>query len=188
MRPPPRQAISAIILAGGQGRRMGRDKARLRWRGHRLLARWRELLQAECGEVLVVRARPRSAAGRHAAWDRQPGQGPVHGLEAGLRRARRAWCLVVPVDGLPPDPAVFACLARAGGGYLQRGADPCYLHALIPRRRRRALDGFLAAGGRSAANACATLGLRPVPIRATALPVCSLNTPQEWRHLQRRRA
>lgn len=183
-----------MILAGGQGRRMGPgvtcDKARLHWRGQSLLQRWTSALRQQAAEVLVARTRPRPRLpGISTIWDQRPQQGPVFGLQAGLRRARRAWCLFVPVDSLPPRVDLLRHLATRSrhGGYLQSGPDGLFLHCLIARRQRRTLDAFINAGGRSAANAGATLRLQAVPIAPSLLPVASINTRIHWRQLQRRR-
>ena len=188
MRPPPRRAISAIILAGGQGHRLGgRDKARLRWRGRALVDRLIEQLRSQAAEIVVVRARPRGAwrppTNTRGCHDRIPGLGPVSGLEAGLRRARRRWCLTVPVDGLNPPRDLAAQLARGSrhGGHARQGEDEMYLHALVNRQRRKALTRFIAQGGRSASNACQALGIESVPLRARRT-IWSINTPEQWRH------
>lgn len=46
--------ISAIVLAGGNGQRLGLDKARLVWKGESLLARLVQLLKEHCDEVLIA--------------------------------------------------------------------------------------------------------------------------------------
>ncbi len=193
MRPPPRQALSAVILAGGQGARMGgRDKARLRRGDASLLEQLVEQLRPLAAEIIVVRRRPRSALrlprSCRLAWDRRSGIGPVAGLEAGLRRARRAWCLCLPVDGLNPPPDLVRRLAqgRGRGAYALHGGDAYYLHSLIPRGQRGALARFLAGGGRSATNACRHLGLSPRPIGPARQTVWSINTREEWRATCRR--
>lgn len=193
MRRPSRSSTSAIILAGGRGQRLGgRDKARLPWRGRTLLQRLSVHLRTVAREVIVVRARPRDAlrlpTGSLRAWDQQGSLGPLSGLAAGLNRASGRWCLCVPVDcaTLPND--LLAQLARGShhGGYACHHADHYYLHCLLPRQSRTALGRFRRSGGRSASNACRTLGLEPVTVRSTHT-TWSLNTPAELRRRQRRR-
>ncbi len=193
MRPPPRQALSAVILAGGQGARMGgRDTARLRRGPNSLLEQLVRQLRPLTAEIIVARRRPRSAlrlpTACRLAWDRRAGAGPVAGLEAGLRRARRAWCLCLPVDGLNPPADLPRQLSRGHGrgAYALHGGDAYYLHSLIPRDKRRALSGFLAGGGRSATNACRQLKLTPRPIGRARATVWSINTREEWRATCRR--
>lgn len=192
MRPPPRKALCAVILAGGQGQRMGgRDKARLRWRSDFLAQHLIRALRPEVAQIILVRRHCRGAwrtpGGVRLAWDRPPSQGPVSGLEAGLRRAGRAWCLCIPVDSLPPPPYLAARLARGSrhGAYVQHRQDHYYLHNLIARRSRPQLDAFMAQGGRSAANACRSLGLAAVKLPPARRAVWSINTPAQWRQFQR---
>ena len=192
MRPPPRQAVTAVILAGGQGRRLGgRDKSRLRYRGETLLNILLPQLRRVASEVIVVRRRPRDAAplptNCRRAWDRAAHAGPVAGLEAGLRRARRRWCLCLPVDGPVPPASLLSQLARNGGAgaFARHAGNDYYLHCLVPRSRHRQLARFLDQDGRSAANACRSLGLRAQPVRADRHTIWSINTRSEWRRLQR---
>lgn len=193
MRPPPAAAISAIILAGGRGLRLGgRDKARLRYRRHALLPALIAGLQGQVGEIIVVRSHSRARLFRQPGvrWtaDHQPHDGPVGGLLAGLQRARRAWCLCLPVDSVLPPPELIGRLARNSqrGGYARHGGHSYYLHQLLPRSSRRPLRQFHAAGGRAASNACRKLGLAAVDCPAQH-KVWSLNTREELRQARWRR-
>ncbi len=194
MRPPPRSATTAIVLAGGRGQRLGgRDKARLRYRGHTLIARLVRQLHQAARHIVVVRARPRDSlrlpAGCMRAWDQQGSQGPLSGMAAGMARAPGQWCLCVPVDCVALPDNLLAQLARGShhGGYAQHRDDHYYLHNLVPRHQRQALARFRHSGGRSAANACRSLQLTPVNM-AGADSIWSINTPEERRRLLRRRA
>lgn len=189
MRPPPRSATTAVILAGGRGQRLGgRDKARLCLQRRTVLERLAGQLRQVAGEIIVVRARPRDnlrlPAGCIRAWDQNGSQGPLSGLAAGLARASGHWCLCVPVDCASLPDNLPAQLARGShqGGYAQHRDDHYYLHALLPRQSRHRLATFRRTGGRSAANACRTLQLAPVSI-VGAHTAWSINTPEERRRL-----
>lgn len=193
MRPPSRSATTAIILAGGRGRRLGgRDKARLRQRNATLLQHLSRQLHRVAREVIIVRARPRDGlrlpSGCKRAWDKHGSHGPLSGVSAGLGRASGQWCLCVPVDSYALPKNLLATLARGShhGGYALHHDDHYYLHALLPRRQRGMLEGFRRSGGRSAGNACRTLQLVPVSISADQT-TWSINTPDELRRLHRRR-
>ena len=78
--------IEAVILAGGQSRRMGGDKAQLRLGRRTLLGHTRALAAALGLPCRVV------------AKDRQPGLGPLGGIETALRRARARRVLFLGCD------------------------------------------------------------------------------------------
>ena len=81
--------MTVVILAGGQSRRMGRDKLCLTLEGEtllqRALRRWGEVFPG----VLVSVAGPEKfpELGQRRVFDRFPGAGPLAGLHAGLLAA-----------------------------------------------------------------------------------------------------
>ena len=81
--------MTVVILAGGQSRRMGRDKLRLRLEGEELLQRALRRWSAVFPRVLVSVADPDACPwlGERRVPDEQPGLGPMAGLRAGLLRA-----------------------------------------------------------------------------------------------------
>jgi molybdopterin-guanine dinucleotide biosynthesis protein A len=74
--------VTAAVLAGGQSRRMGRDKAFLPFGGRPLIERTLETLDRRFDEVLVVaNDLPRYAyLGRRVAADLKPGTGSLGGI------------------------------------------------------------------------------------------------------------
>ena len=84
-----RQDVAGVVLIGGAGRRMGRDKALLEVRGGRVLHRLCELLADRTGRVLCVGG---PEAGRDLPLfvqhegDLAPGQGPLGGILTALVR------------------------------------------------------------------------------------------------------
>jgi molybdopterin-guanine dinucleotide biosynthesis protein A len=95
--------ISAFILAGGKGTRMGTDKAALRWGAGTLLDHMSELLAAAADSVRVV--------GRDPLLDRNPGRGPVEGIATALAATRTRDNLIVAVDLPLLDPTFLRYLA-----------------------------------------------------------------------------
>lgn len=88
-------------MAGGDGGRLGQDKARLSLGGKPVLARLARLLSQFCPEVLVAIGRRRGLVSPMQARqveDLLPGRGPLSGLHAGLFHATRPLCLVVACD------------------------------------------------------------------------------------------
>lgn len=112
------ESCSAIILAGGESRRMGRPKAWLDFHGRPLLAHMVELLSPRFDEILVVAAPgqelPESSA--RIVRDEEPGKGPVGGLVAGLRQCGNPLAFVTAVD-IPhlQTEIVDVLLTRIGG-------------------------------------------------------------------------
>ncbi|WP_323760463.1 molybdenum cofactor guanylyltransferase [Maricaulis sp.] len=115
--------ITGIVLAGGQSRRMGRDKAMLEIDGETLLDRACTLLaSAGCGSIRIS-GRPGHPAGLP---DSRPGEGPGQAIYDALELARstdQLGILVIPVDmpGLDVGtltplllPSTARCLAWTG--------------------------------------------------------------------------
>jgi molybdenum cofactor guanylyltransferase len=93
--------ISAVLLAGGESRRMGQDKATLIFRGKPL---WQIQLDLLCKlepEEMFVSARTDPAwrpAGVQFVSDESPSRGPLSGLSATLPRIRTDHLLALAVD------------------------------------------------------------------------------------------
>lgn len=82
-------AVTVAILAGGASRRMGRDKAGIEIDGLPLLERTARLARAVSSSVLIVgRTRPADWPLPNVSFveDEWPGEGPLGGLAAALRR------------------------------------------------------------------------------------------------------
>ena len=77
-----------MILAGGESRRMGRDKLPLKIGDDTLLDRVHDALASRCMEVLVVGAKGHVPPGARRILDLREGEGPLAGIEAGLLAAR----------------------------------------------------------------------------------------------------
>ena len=78
--------VPAYILAGGQSRRFGSDKARAELRGEPLITRLSRQLEEFASEIIIVADRPDKYQnlGLTTIADRLPGQGPLGGLETAL--------------------------------------------------------------------------------------------------------
>lgn len=124
--------VTGVVLAGGDGRRMGGPKAFLPGPdGRPLVAVALDALRAAGAREVLVAARDAApfAALEPAVeviLDRGPGLGPVAGLEAALRRTTTDWTLVVACDMPRLEPALLRRLA------LEALADPGRL-AVVPR-------------------------------------------------------
>jgi molybdopterin-guanine dinucleotide biosynthesis protein A len=110
----PRVEAAGFVLAGGQSRRMGRDKALVEFAGKPLVARAVELLRA-CGLTVEI-AGARSALGRFApvVHDERPDRGPLEGICRALRQIKVEWGVFLPVDlPLAPRALIEFLLKRA---------------------------------------------------------------------------
>ncbi|MES1948549.1 molybdopterin-guanine dinucleotide biosynthesis protein A [Salinisphaera sp. C84B14] len=151
-----RSQITAGVLAGGAGRRLGGiDKGWYVLEGRALVEHTLARLQPQTGSLLISANRSLAryrGLGCEVVRDRQPGHGgPLQGLASLLHAASTPYLLVVPVDtpALPDDlgqrlaaamtPGIDLVCARAAGR-----RQP--LHALMHRRVLAALEEALAAG------------------------------------------
>ena len=116
--------LVAAILAGGQSRRMGRDKASIIWQGETLLARTARVAQEAGFAVMVIgRERPDGwpLPDTRFVPDAYPGQGPLGGLATALEAANQD-VLLLACD--MPLLSVEA-IAWLNGQTLGSMASPC---------------------------------------------------------------
>jgi len=121
----------AIVLAGGESRRFGSDKALARFRGEPLIAHvLRGLVDARFAEICVVAKDPAKYAGVAVeityakkqsialVHDLRPLQTPLAGLEAGLRASRHELVFACAADmPFAPDAALIDALFAAIAGH-----------------------------------------------------------------------
>lgn len=94
-------SISAVLLAGGESRRMGRDKATFEWRGRPLWEWQLEKLRDSHPEKIFISARSDIAwrpAGVECVVDVPPSRGPLSGLAATLTATETEHLLALAVD------------------------------------------------------------------------------------------
>ena len=98
--PSMKTSVVGAVLAGGESRRLGRDKALLPWSGKALLLRPFEVLRQAMSEVVVVTVRGRSYGelGVPVIHDRFEGLGPLAGIHAALEWADPRPVFVVACD------------------------------------------------------------------------------------------
>lgn len=104
--------ITAVILAGGKGRRMaGRDKGLVEFEGRPLITHVIDAIAPQASELLINANRNREAYERFGypvVADGLTGyQGPLAGILTAMKRATTPFLLVVPCDAphLPGDLA-----------------------------------------------------------------------------------
>lgn len=146
--------LGIVVLAGGQGRRMGADKALLVVDGQRLVDIVVSALSAGGGRVIVA-CGDRPLGLPNEVVDAPGCPGPLGGVVAGLEAAQTDLVAFVPVD----TPAVVLDLAphlaarcvaagRAAAVPVVRGRVQA-LHAVVARDALPAIRARVAAGERS---------------------------------------
>lgn len=196
--------VTGLVLAGGQGRRMGgRDKGLLRCRGELALCRSLASLRSQLGPVLI-------SANRHGLRYRVLGAcavvadrlgdgdlGPLAGLHALASRVRTPWVQLLAVDVLSIPSGLVARqlrLARRRGGCGVMPHDGRRVQPLFALMRRSCLLKLAAQLERQCANGelagavgwrLRSLGVgvfrwRPSRVRSGAL-WRNLNHPDDWR-------
>jgi molybdopterin-guanine dinucleotide biosynthesis protein A len=114
------EPFSVVVLAGGQSRRMGRDKAALTWEREDILGSLLTRFLPLSDDVLVVSNIVRKIpVGARQVADVIPGKGPLSGIHAGLVHARhsRVFFTACDLPFLIPEIAtqLVAAMGKADG-------------------------------------------------------------------------
>ena len=155
--------MTAIVLAGGRGRRMRADKAGLDVGGRTLLEHVLAQIGPVFDEILVSVSKgqsfglPRRAEGQtglRLVTDDVPGQGPIAGVLAGLKAARNDACMVIACDIPDIDLPLLRSLARrAKDAEIAVPVNPSGLYEPLFAAYRRSIapkiESLLARGERS---------------------------------------
>lgn len=155
--------ITALILAGGAGRRVGhRDKGLIHWQGRPLVAHVSDILKPQVGEVLISCNRNvpsyEKLGSRTVVDSRRNFQGPLAGLEAASAIVTTELIVVVSCDmpHLPNDlvTRLIAPLLNVADdapdiSYAHDGVRAQYLCAGLRRDSLFSLPLFLDEGGRA---------------------------------------
>lgn len=161
--------FSALILAAGASRRMGRDKAWLPVEGQSLLQRQVALVRAVGGREIFISGRPDtdySALGCPMLQDAFPDAGPLAGIERGLTAATTPLLLVLAVDLPRMDAATLEdllSLCSCDAGVVPRiSGETEPLVAIYPRKAHPLATEQLTTGHnavRTFAQRCEAQGL-----------------------------
>jgi molybdopterin-guanine dinucleotide biosynthesis protein A len=122
--------LSAVILAGGQSSRMGRDKAWVEFEGRPLISRALDAVRSSGITDVLISGRAGtdySILGCPVLLDRESGFGPLAGIERALDTTEAPLLLVLAVD-----------LPRMTAGFLRKLASRCdSLTGVVPKLRDR---------------------------------------------------
>jgi len=188
--------VTGLILAGGQGRRMGGvDKGLQVLRGRTFVEHVVDRLAPQVDTILVnanQNADRYGTLGHRVVPDEVGGfAGPLAGLHAGLKATRTPWLVTVPCDSpfLPHD-----LVARLEAGRAAVDADlavaktfdqPHPVFALVRTSVLDHLAAFLAGGGRKIDAWYATLRVVEVAFDDEADAFSNINTRDELLRAER---
>jgi molybdenum cofactor guanylyltransferase len=187
---------SAIILAGGQSRRMGQDKALIDFQGRPILAHVIDTLRELADDVIVVsnRAGVYASYGARIVPDYDPPSGPIGGIAAGLAAMQHDLGIVVACDMPFLNIDLLRYLiersADADAVVLRLDDDFEPLHAVYRRTCLAPIQQHLAIGDRRVISFYADVRLTTIPeadwrrFDPMARSLANLNTPDDLSLLQ----
>src|SRR5215468_11576338 len=186
----PARSVTGVVLAGGQGRRMGSvDKGLVLLQGRPMVRHVLERLRPQVEEILINANQHRAeyeAFGYAVFADAIGGfAGPLAGLQVGLAQAAHPLVATVPCDSpfLPAD-----LVSRLRGALESHGADlavartfdqPHPVFALVRRSLLAHLARFLEGGGRKIDAWYASLKVVEVAFDDEAAAFRNINTAEE---------
>ena len=182
--------VTGIVLAGGQGRRMGGvDKGLEPLRGRPMVQWALERLAPQVDEILINANQNMDAYarfGQRVVPDEVGGfAGPLAGLHAGLKAASHPLAVTVPCDSpfLPADlvARLHAAMDKHGAqlAVAKTGDQPHPVFSLVKRDVLANLGEFLAGGGRKIDVWYASLKTVEVPFDDEAEAFSNINTREE---------
>jgi len=175
------------VLVGGRSRRMGSDKALLRYRGTTLLETVAEVVSQAAGRPLLVGNRDRyNGLGYEVIPDLHPGEGPLGGVLTALHNSSAQWNLIVACDmpGLTGEflARLMEAAERSGGDVLAPVGPGGNIEPLCAVYRQSARPGLERAFGRGVRQMRAALEeVRTVTHFVPELArFQNVNTPGDW--------
>ena len=191
----PSSLITGVILAGGQGRRMGGvDKGLKVLRGRPMVQWVIERLEPQVDELLINANQNLDAYGRlgyRVIPDEIGGfAGPLAGLQRGLSEARHPLVATAPCDSpfLPRDLLARLLDALSQGkkdlAVAKTGDQPHPVFCLCRTSVRDSLNTFLAVGGRKIDAWYAQLDVVEVSFDDQTEAFSNINTPDELKSFE----
>lgn len=185
--------MTGIILAGGENRRMGTDKAFLDMAGRPLIENTLALFSRLFERTIIVTNSPERYRSYHAevVTDAMDVRGPLTGIYTGLRQSRDAYSFVAACDMPFLNERFIAHLGEIAAGYEavvpQVGDMLEPLHAVYSRTILEKIGSQLARGERRIQALFGSLAVRYVPREEIMLydPLLrsfkNVNTPEEYK-------
>lgn len=186
--------VTAIVLCGGSGARLGgAEKPLLPLGRARVIDHLIAALAPQVGTILLSCGRDTTAyedLGLATIADLRPGDGPLGGIVSALPHVETDWILTHPGDAPFPDPSLVARLApvaEVGGVAVPRtGRSRQNLTLLISRARAAELARFYEQGGRAVKDWLDAAGQDGVDMTDVAESFLNINTPADVGSVRRR--
>lgn len=188
------QDVTAVVLCGGAGTRLGaEDKTLVTLGGRPLVSHTAAGLIPQVGRLIVSCGRdprPYQSLGYEVVADAHPGEGPLGGIVSALAAVRSDWILVHPGDTPFPHHALVARLgplADARGLAVARTGDQRqHLVQLLSRDMAHGLATFYEAGGRAVRAWLDEVRAETVDMSDVAASFLNVNTPDDLAEAERR--
>lgn len=179
---------SILLLAGGQGQRMGgRDKGLIVWRGEPLIKHLQRLTRPLTDDLIIScnrnHAQYRLLADQLVHDDQGDFPGPYAGIRAGLAVARHDFLLVMPCDTPLLDAELLQSLRQTAANHpgkpamVRQGEQWEPLLCCIPVVHREVFEQHWLQGQRSPRRTLAELGAVALQCEANDPRLANLNTP-----------
>ena len=182
--------ISAVILAGGKGSRMGgKDKGLIEFRNLPLIAYAVNVAKDRVNEIFISANRSLedySKYGKVIVDDLEGFQGPLAGISKALKACSSNYLLVLPCDSPMIDSTLIAALVER---MEISDSDICVAHdgqimhatfALMKSNLSESLDKFLDDGGRKMALWYRQQRTERVNVSSHLELLTNLNSPEDF--------
>lgn len=191
------QQISVAILAGGQSRRMGRDKAFLPVGERPVIERVMERVAPLTDDLTLIANEPALYChlGCQSVGDVYPGKGSLGGIYTAIHAARHDYCLVVACDMPFLNPDLLRYLIELTPGYdvvIPRVEEfPETMHAVYGKRCLEPIQRRLLAGQLKIIGFFDEVRVRYIEraevarFDPTFRSFLNMNTPADWERVQR---
>lgn len=188
------RSLSGIVLAGGQSRRMGRNKAWLEFRGRPLIEHVLDILAVLCDDLVIVADQTQDYS--HLARtvpDVFKRRGALAGIHAGLLAMANDLAIVVGCDMPFLNVRVLRYMIDLACDY--DVVVPCIdgyyepLHAIYRQSCAAPIAQFLTGGPRRIIEFYDQVRVRPVSqdeisrFDPALQTLVNVNTPQEWQQV-----
>jgi molybdopterin-guanine dinucleotide biosynthesis protein A len=192
------EPASAIILAGGQSRRMGREKALIDYNGQPIIAHVIDTLRDLSDDVIVVSNRSETYAAAvgsaRSVPDYDPPSGPLGGIYTGLSAAKNDLAIVVACDMPFLNRSLLRYLIdraeQVDAVVMQLDGEYEPLHAVYRRTCLPSIQDHLLKGDRRVISFFDDIQLLTIPadewrvIDPAGQSIANLNTPEDLQQLQ----